>query len=75
MQPIRTAAEVEVRVAVFTHEPFQYQRVAEEARKLRRLGMTIRAIGEALGVDGKTVRKVLCGGGAAALGSGSRKKI
>ncbi|MBL9026905.1 MAG: hypothetical protein JNL21_32215 [Myxococcales bacterium] len=59
MQPIRTAAEVEVTFAVFTREPFQYQRVADEARKLRRLGMTIRAIGEALGVDTKQVRKAL----------------
>ena len=44
---------------MFTHEAFQYQRVADAARSLRRLGMTFRAIGEALGVDEKQIRKAL----------------
>ena len=48
-----------MRFAVFTHEAFQYQRVADEARSLRRLGMTFRAIGEALGVDEKVVRRAV----------------
>ncbi len=45
--------------AVFTHEPFIYQRIGAEARQMRTLGMTLHAIGNALGVDEKTVRKVL----------------
>jgi len=61
LQPIRTVAEVEVTFAVFTHEPFEWQRIAGEAHRLRRLGMTFRAIGAALGVDEKQVRKALRG--------------
>jgi transposase-like protein len=68
-------AEVEVTFAVFTHEPFRFQEIAGEVSRMRRLGMSLRAIGRALGVDEKTVRKVLRGGGAAAEGSGSAKKI
>lgn len=41
---------------VFTREPFQLQRVRPEAERMRRLGMTYRAIGAALGVDEKVVR-------------------
>jgi len=41
---------------------FQGQRVAEEARKLLRLGMTFRAIGEALRVDEKQIRRALVAG-------------
>jgi hypothetical protein len=52
-------AEVEVEFAVFTREPFGFQRIAGEAGRMRRLGMTLRAIGAALGVDEKTVRKTL----------------
>jgi len=61
LQPIRTAAEVAVAFAVFTHEPFAYQRIAGEAQRMRKLGMTLQAIGDALGVDEKTVRKVTRG--------------
>ena len=43
---------------VFTAEPFSYQRIVPQARKLQ-LGMTFRAIGHALTVDEKTVRKAL----------------
>jgi hypothetical protein len=38
---------------------FQHYRVADEARSLRRLGMSLRAIGGVLGVDEKVVRKAL----------------
>jgi len=59
LQPIRTAAEVALDFAIFTHEPFKYQRIGAEVRKLRALGMTLQAIGRALEVDEKTVRKIL----------------
>ncbi len=59
LQPIRTVAEVEVRFAVFTYEPFRFQEIAVEVGRMRRLGMSLRAIGRAVGVDEKTVRKVL----------------
>ena len=59
LQPIRTVSKVDFEFLVFTREPFQYQQVAPEASKLRRLGMTFRAIGKALGIDEKTVRKAL----------------
>lgn len=43
------------------HEPFTpvSSSLAPEAAKLRQLGMTFRAIGKALAVDEKTVRKAL----------------
>jgi len=50
---------VPVEFAVFTHEPFIYQRIGVEVRRMRRLGMTLQAIGGELGVDEKTVRNVL----------------
>lgn len=59
LQPIRTAAEVLVEFVVFTREPLGWQRIADEARRMAKLGMSGRAIGRALGVDEKTVRKVL----------------
>jgi hypothetical protein len=52
-------AEVEVEFAVFTREAFEFQRIAGEAGRMRGLGMSLRAIGAALGVDEKTVRKAL----------------
>lgn len=45
--------------AVFTHEPFTYQRIGREVRRVRSLGMTLQAIGKAFGVDEKTVRNIL----------------
>ena len=57
MRPIRTVAEVPVEFVVFTSEQFQWQRIAPEAQRMRRLGMTFRAIAVALGVDAKQVRK------------------
>lgn len=59
LQPIRTVAEIELEFIVFTQEPFGFQRIADEAETMRRLGMSLRAIGAALGVDEKTVRKAL----------------
>jgi hypothetical protein len=50
---------VPVEFAVFTHEPFIYQRIGVEVRRMRTLGMTLQAIGRALGVQEKTVRNVL----------------
>jgi len=46
--------------AVFTRDAFRYQEIAAEARRMRMLGMSLRAVGKALGVDEKTVRKALC---------------
>jgi hypothetical protein len=43
----------------FTQDTFAYQRIGPEAERLRRLGMSFRAIGDALGVDDKQVRKAL----------------
>lgn len=44
---------------LFTQDAFQWQRIAGEAATMRRLGMSFRAIGAALGVDEKQVRKAL----------------
>jgi predicted XRE-type DNA-binding protein len=57
--PVQAAAEVVVEFAVALHEEPVWQRVEGEARRLRALGMTLQAIGRALGVDEKTVRNVL----------------
>ena len=59
LQPIRTAAEVPLAFAVFSSDAFRYQEIAAEARRMRRLGLRLRAIGRALGVDDKTVAKAL----------------
>lgn len=59
LQPIRTVAEIPVMFTLLTQDPFRYQEIAARAGRLRRLGMTLRAIGEALGVDEKTVRNAL----------------
>jgi transposase-like protein len=59
LQPIRTVSEIEVEFAVFTTEAFGFQKIGPEARRMQRLGMSLRAIGVALGVDEKTVRKAL----------------
>jgi transposase-like protein len=63
-------AEVELEFAVFTREAFEFQRIAGEAERMRGLGMSLRAIGAALGVDEKTVRKALGQSGAAARRDG-----
>lgn len=59
LQPIRTAAEIPLEFALFTSEPFEFQRIGTEAARMRRLGMSLRAIGREFGVDEKTVRKAL----------------
>jgi hypothetical protein len=59
LQPIRTISEIELEFVIFTAEPFAFQSIGGEARRMRRLGMSLRAIGAALGVDEKTVRKAL----------------
>jgi len=59
LRPIRTVSLVELEFVVFTQDAFQYQRIGPEADTMRRLGMSFRAIGDALGVDEKQVRKAL----------------
>jgi hypothetical protein len=59
LQPIRTASEIPLEVVLFASKPFEFQRIEAEAVRMRRLGMSLRAIGAALGVDEKTVRKAL----------------
>ncbi|MBI4706192.1 MAG: hypothetical protein HY744_34280 [Deltaproteobacteria bacterium] len=49
--------------AIFTAEPFTHQRIQREAGRMRKLGMSLRAIGWALGVEEKTVRNTLARGG------------
>lgn len=61
LQPIRTVSRLDVNFAVFTHDAFQFQAIRGEASTMRRLGMSLRAIGAALGVDEKTVPKALAG--------------
>ena len=56
-------AEVELRFEVFTSDPFLYQRIGAEARKMRMLGMSLRAIGRGLWVDEKTVKAALAARG------------
>jgi hypothetical protein len=57
--PIRAAGELVVEFAVVTRGEMVWQRVEGEVRRLQGLGMTLQAIGRALGVDKKTVRDVL----------------
>jgi hypothetical protein len=61
LQPIRTISRVDLDFTVFTQDSFRFQAIQAEASKMRRLGMSLRAIGAALGVDEKTVRKALAG--------------
>lgn len=51
--------EVGLEFEVYTREPFGFQRIAGEAARLQRLGMSLRVIGAALGVDEKTGRRAL----------------
>jgi transposase-like protein len=53
------SAEVEVGFIVFVAEPSRGEEIAGEVRRMRTLGMSLRAIGRALAVDEKTVRKLL----------------
>jgi hypothetical protein len=59
-QPIRTAAEMPLRLAITQLTPTpRYLQVAEKAAELRRLGMSVCAIARAIGVTDKTVAKAL----------------
>jgi DNA invertase Pin-like site-specific DNA recombinase len=58
LQPIRTVAAIDW-TSLFTVEEFGYQRIGGDAGWMRRLGMSYRAIGAALRIDEKTVRKAL----------------
>ncbi|MEZ4752958.1 MAG: hypothetical protein R3A13_01445 [Bdellovibrionota bacterium] len=59
MQRIRTLSEIEFGVPLLTTTSFKYQELSEKAKKLRKLGMSYRQIGEALGVDGKLAKKAV----------------
>ena len=61
LRPIRTISVLDLDFAVFTQDAFRFQTIQAEASTMRRLGMSLRAIGAALGVDEKTVRKALAG--------------
>lgn len=58
---MRTTSQLHLDFAVFTHDAFRFQAIQAEARTMRRLGMSLRAIGAARGVDEKTARKALAG--------------
>ena len=60
MPPIRTISDVEFEGTVFASDPFLYQQLSGEAKRLHRLGMNFKDIGTALGTDGKTAKKA-CG--------------
>ena len=59
MQRIRTLSSIPFEFPVITEPSFKYQKIADEAQKLRKLGMRYRAIGRALGVDYKVVIRAL----------------
>jgi len=59
--PIRTAATIPLEWVVFTSDPFLFQRIAPEAQRLSRLGMSVTAIARALGVDFHTARDAIKG--------------
>ena len=45
---------------LFTSAPFPFQQIRQEARRMKKkLEMSLRAIGKALGVDGKTIKDAL----------------
>ena len=54
---IRTLAEIDVKFAVFTEEPFTYQEIGPKALELFRLGMNYSQIALQLKVTDKTVAK------------------
>ena len=59
-QRIRTEGEVPFEVALLEVEkPSVYQRIAEEAKKLHRLGLSNSKIARHLRVDDKTVAKAI----------------
>jgi hypothetical protein len=59
-QPIRTAGLLPLEFPILTREQsFTYQRVAPEAVRLRRLGLTDALAARALGVTDKTIAKAV----------------
>jgi hypothetical protein len=56
---IRTASEVNLEFPLTEAEVSLYQRFAPEIARLRRLGLSRHRIGEALGIDDKTVAKAI----------------
>ena len=59
-QTIRTVARIPFDVAILqTVEPPTYQRIAQEAHRMARLGLPALRIAQALGVTDKTVTKAL----------------
>jgi hypothetical protein len=59
-KPIRTLAQMHVTFSLLETRPsFVYQQVAENARELSRLGMSVRAIARTLRITDKTVIKAL----------------
>ena len=59
MQRIRTLSEIEFEMPLLTTTSFKYQELSEKAKKLRKLGMSYRQIGRALGVDSKLAKKAV----------------
>ncbi|RIL12308.1 MAG: hypothetical protein DCC75_00660 [Proteobacteria bacterium] len=57
MERIRTISEIPFEVSILVKNNFKYQELSERAKRLRRLGMSYRQIGRALGVDGKVAKK------------------
>lgn len=61
-QRIRTAAAIRVETIVIDRSVLPaYLKIAAQAKRLRELGMSDRAIARALGVSDKTIAKALCG--------------
>lgn len=59
MPPIRTVSDIDFETPIFSSDPFLYQSLSDEAKRLHRLGMNFTDIGEALGTDGKTAKKAI----------------
>jgi hypothetical protein len=59
-QPIRTTGEIRLHFSLLETRPaFAYQRIADEAIRLHRLGIATVAIAKTLGVTDKTVAKAI----------------
>lgn len=58
-QPIRTVAQIALRVSLVQTTTFSYQLIADRAEALRRLGLSDSSIARSLGVTDKTVAKAI----------------